>query len=271
MKKWLGTLARSAFRRVNLDLVHHDDDLGVQFAAEARESIRLNHGTRLQEASRLSWRLHIQQALAERQIDHVIDVGANTGQFFRELRRLGHHGPVHSFEPIPALADRLSAEAAQEQGWQIESCALGEREGTSSLYVLADDALSSLRQPTAEAGAAWGDSKCELREVITVPVRRLDERIAATPALREARRIYLKVDTQGSELEVLRGAESALGQLAMIQFEASIRPLYANAPDYNVLLAWLESRGFRLSSLFPICHRDLELVEFDCVMVRHRE
>jgi hypothetical protein len=44
-----------------------------------------------------------------------------------------------------------------------------------------------------------------------------------------------------------------------------------DCPDYNVLLEWLESRGFRVSSLFPICQRALELVEFECVMVKHRE
>jgi len=270
MKKLFSRLTRKALRGLKLDLVHHDDDPAVRFASQARESIRLNPTARLQEASRLGWRLHVQQVLAARQIDHVIDVGANTGQFYREIRNLGHTGPVRSFEPLPALATQLVTQAAAERNWVIEGCALGEKAGTANLHVLADDALSSLRTPTSDAAEAWSAVKCEVRQTIVVPVHRLDQRVAADPALREAKRIYLKIDTQGSELEVLRGAEGVLAQVELIQFEASVRPLYAEAPGYTVLIGWLEARGYRLSSLFPICHHDFELVEFDCLMVKHR-
>jgi hypothetical protein len=81
-------------------------------------------------------------------------------------------------------------------------------------------------------------------------------------------RPYLKLDTQGFDMEVLKGATQSLSEFRALQTEASIKPLYQGMPDYREVVEYLSSAGFDLSAMFPVSHDDaLRLIEFDCVMV----
>jgi hypothetical protein len=81
--------------------------------------------------------------------------------------------------------------------------------------------------------------------------------------------VYLKLDTQGYDLEVLKGAAGSLGSVQALQIEAAVQPLYRDMPDYRTMLAELEARGFALSAMFPVSHdARLRLIEFDCLFVR---
>ncbi len=89
-------------------------------------------------------------------------------------------------------------------------------------------------------------------------------------SLQERRRFerpYLKMDTQGFDLEVVRGATETLRVVPVLQTEVSVRPLYAGMPDYITSIRTLEERGFELSGLFPVVYdTSFRVVEFDCVM-----
>jgi hypothetical protein len=80
---------------------------------------------------------------------------------------------------------------------------------------------------------------------------------------------YLKLDTQGYDLEVLAGAEKALGQIAALQTELSVKAVYEQMPYYLDTIARLEQMGFEITGLFPIARDNaLRVIEFDCVMVQ---
>ena len=81
----------------------------------------------------------------------------------------------------------------------------------------------------------------------TVPVERLDE--LALQMLPSLGRLLIKVDTQGYEMEVLKGAEGLLQRTAAIQLELSLVPLYEGAPKFVDMIAYVESKGFELFSL----------------------
>ncbi len=83
------------------------------------------------------------------------------------------------------------------------------------------------------------------------------------------RRPYLKIDTQGYELEVVRGGEMALREILALQTEASVLPIYHDIPDYRTVISELEDRGFQLSGIFS-CNSigAWVLVNFDCIMTR---
>jgi hypothetical protein len=79
----------------------------------------------------------------------------------------------------------------------------------------------------------------------------------------------LKMDTQGYDLKVYRGAASSLGRVQAVVSELSFQPIYEGMPDYRQMLAEFESAGFAVSGLFPVSRNpDLSLIEMDCVLVR---
>ena len=103
----------------------------------------------------------LQRLLERLEIDCVIDVGANRGQYRDQLRELvGYRGRIVSVEPLSALAAGLSARAAQEDPlWEVHACALGATPGTATLNVMATDVFSSFLQPDASAPFAAANTE----------------------------------------------------------------------------------------------------------------
>jgi hypothetical protein len=83
-------------------------------------------------------------------------------------------------------------------------------------------------------------------------------------------RTFLKIDTQGYEMEVLKGAARAMQQVTGLQLELSLAPLYEGQPDYMALLAQLRSSGFSIWDLNPGFRQpsDSRLLQFDAVFFR---
>lgn len=82
-------------------------------------------------------------------------------------------------------------------------------------------------------------------------------------------RVFLKIDTQGYDLEVIRGGAGCMGPILAIQSEPSVQAIYEGVPDYQETIAELNALGFELSGLFPVTlDRNLRLIEMNCVMIR---
>lgn len=208
--------------------------------------------------------------LEEYRISCVIDVGASAGQFARHLRGEGYRGPLLSFEPVPESFAALERAARGDRNWQVFNVALGSTEGASTIN-LSDGGpgLSSFLRPAAAAIESWRFVGTTTG-VVKVPLRRLD---ALLPELgvdeRKLERIFLKVDTQGWDLEVIKGAEGMLDKILVLQTELSFKPIYENQPPYRDVLDHLEPLGFEVAGLYPVV-RDFNwsFIEADCVLCR---
>ena len=101
-----------------------------------------------------------------------------------------------------------------------------------------------------------------------VNVQRLDS-LAGELGLAEAT-VYLKVDVQGGELDVLRGAGAALDRAVLIEAELSLVPLYEGAPRFDEVIDYLAERGFGVLSLEPVFvdPADGRLLQVDAVFGR---
>jgi len=81
--------------------------------------------------------------------------------------------------------------------------------------------------------------------------------------------ILFKSDTQGYDLEVLKGAEPVLPRIAALQIEVAFIPLYAGVPSWHEVISWCEGRRFGLYGLFPVLRDPRgQLVEADAILVR---
>jgi FkbM family methyltransferase len=192
-------------------------------------------------------------------IDCVIDVGANIGQYHDFLRReVGFRGPVHSFEPVGSTAEVLMKRAATDPAWTVQRCALGQQSGQTEINVMKSTGFSSIFRPKP----GLFDDKNTIAWSETVPMRRLD-------SFDITGNLYLKLDTQGSDLEVFSGAAGLLSQVRAMQSELSIIPIYYGTPSWQESLAAYQAAGFALSDFFPVTRDERQrTIEFDCVLVR---
>lgn len=133
--------------------------------------------------------------------DVAVDVGANKGSYLLWLSRAVVDGRVVAFEPQPGLADYLTraCAAAGLRNVTVEACGVSNAEGTRTLFVPGSSDSPSATFESVSPGS-------ESVRSVTVPVVTLDRYLA-----RETRRVRaIKIDVEGHELSVLRGATEVL-------------------------------------------------------------
>ena len=211
----------------------------------------------------------VRAALGRLGVDCVLDVGAHAGEYGVALRRAGYRGRIVSFEPQPAPYEDLSRLARGDSGWSVHPYALGAIDGELTLELRAVNVFTSFRQTTAFAERRFGRQVASAGTV-QVPVRRLASVLDDIDEAAAAQRLFLKMDTQGYDLEVFSGAEDVLPRIVGLQSELSMVALYEGAPTWRDAIARYEAAGFVMSALTPVSHDDITgaLVEMDCMMVR---
>ncbi|MDP9239636.1 MAG: FkbM family methyltransferase [Actinomycetota bacterium] len=196
--------------------------------------------------------------------DLLVDVGANQGQYAMRMRALGYAGRMVSFEPGVKAYRLLERNAARDPLWTVRQVALGAEEGMASLLVSRNLVSSSTLAVGAIHLAADRDSAADhTEEVACAP---LDHLLAADPA----GRLWLKIDVQGSEDQVLAGATAMLSRVQAVQCELSVEQLYAGQAGYLAVLATLQNSGFHLVEIIP-GFRDPangRLLQFDGIFIR---
>ncbi len=199
-------------------------------------------------------------------IDLVLDVGANEGQFGRRLRDRGYRGQIHSFEPVGETFERLRQASGQDPNWHVHRMALGAEPGEALINVTASSDLASFLDPNDFGSERYQNIAVASQE--RVPISTVDLFLAGLKDDVVSANILLKMDTQGFDLNVFRGATQSLGRVAALLSELSIAPIYANMPHYLEALKVYEDAGFALTGLYPISRKpDLSLIEMDCMMI----
>jgi len=214
---------------------------------------------------------HLSRLIQRQHVDCVLDVGANTGLYRRFLRtEVGYSGLILSFEPVQANVDHMRRAGAKDSKWHVFDFALGAERTLRSIHVMQSGLFSSFLEPDASTVSDFKSLNAIARDE-EVSVERLDDHFREWEERFGFRRPMLKIDTQGFDLAVLQGASSYLSRFALVQTEASIRPLYRDMPDFLSIYAHLAERGFSLSGFSPVVSdRHLRLVELDWTFVNDR-
>lgn len=200
-------------------------------------------------------------------VDCVIDVGAHKGQYATRLRQAGFRGQIVSFEPVPDVFVQLERAAADDPRWAVHPFALGREDGETTMNVV-PGTLSSLL-PATEFGAGRYP-KLQRAEQVTVQVRRLDGLLDGLLAGSADPRPYLKLDTQGYDLDVFAGLGDRAADLVGMQSEVALMRIYEGAPRMYEALEAYEAAGFEVAGMYPLSRqgRTARVLEYDCVMVR---
>jgi FkbM family methyltransferase len=211
--------ARTACRRLGFDLIRADQGAGYRQVALLRS---------------------IEATL-------VLDVGANAGQYGQELRRNGYRNRIVSFEPLSEAFSKLARTTVADSDWTAVHLALGDESGSATINVAENSYSSSILPMLPKHLDAAPDSGYVRTEV--VPIATLDD--VMPEYMRSDDKVFLKIDTQGFERQVLAGASESLGHIVGAQLELSLVLLYEQSMLFVEALLFMRDAGFALVELQP--------------------
>lgn len=176
--------------------------------------------------------------------DHpvVFDVGANVGQSVEWFRRSFPQCFIHSFEPSPAAFKLLQVNVARYRDLRLWNCALG---STSGRQLFNENSSGDMSSFLDLGPCGWG----QIMTQTDVPVRTVDD-ICEEESI--PRIDILKIDTQGFDLDVLKGSEKMIrgGNIDLVYVEINFCELYKNAPTISQIYDFMTHRGFVLATFY---------------------
>ena len=188
--------------------------------------------------------------LAFHQVNTVLDVGANEGQFGVTLRNLGYEGRIISFEPLTQARKKLHKISQKDPLWEVApQAAIGTTNGEIEINIAGNSESSSVLNMLDTHILAAPDSKYIGKE--KVPLRKLDT--ITQDLIEPGSVVFLKIDTQGYEEQVMIGARELMNNIVGLQLEISLVPLYEGQSLLEEMFEQLKQKGFELwgiSSVF---------------------
>lgn len=181
------------------------------------------------------------KALNSFNVDVVLDVGANAGQFSLSLRRFGYRGKIVSYEPLNEAYEKLIKISKTDKKWEVSPrVAVGAYDGKIEINIAGNSVSSSiLPMLKSHSDVAVGSEYIGKESVNIV---KLDT--VAKKYLQDYKNIFLKIDTQGYEWAVLDGAVEILPHVRGILCEMSLLELYEGQHLWMDILKRLETDGF---------------------------
>jgi FkbM family methyltransferase len=174
----------------------------------------------------------------------IFDVGANIGQSVEEFKKLFPSSVIHSFEPSPGAFAKLQETSRRFSGVHLNNVALGASPATAQLQENTSSDMSSFLPLDKDA---WG----RIEKQTTVQVATLDDYCAGHDIPRVD---LLKIDTQGYDLEVVKGARRLMaeGRINLVLIEIGFAKFYKGAPQLDEIYRFFIQNRFRLVSFYAL-------------------
>lgn len=213
--------------------------------------------------------VHLRRLLKWLQVDCIFDVGANRGQYGLMIRKNANYsGDIVSFEPIPDAVDALRKLSQRDDHWQIEEMALSCESGRRQFNIMTTDEFSSFGSPDDEDVVLFRKNNSICNE-ISVKTETLFDAYKRLSSALGFKRPFLKMDTQGFDVEVFRSGGDVVNQFVGIQSEMAIRKIYKQTVGFSEALDVYQKAGFELSAMVPNNAGTFPcLVEMDAILVR---
>jgi FkbM family methyltransferase len=186
----------------------------------------------------------------------VLDVGAYSGEWTRALIRLFPSARVLMIEPQETKSGELALLCSSHPRLELATVLVGP-EATGGVVFYESDTASSVLED-----ANHDNLPTKLLRMTTLDIL-VDERQFPSPD-------FIKLDVQGYEIEVLRGAEQTLKSTQVVLMEVNLIGLYKGAPLLDETVRYMADRGFRLYDIGTFFRRpyDNALWQMDAVFVK---
>lgn len=220
---------------------------------------------------------HLMTLFELQHINCVLDIGAHHGEYARRLRdEIGYKDWIISFEPCRESFAHLSQNMNGDSKWYGYRTALGDQQARLEMNVFAATDLNSFRSANTSVTTNTLTAHFASRGKESVEVQRLDHMMASIKErifsldseLGQSLRVFMKMDTQGYDINVFRGAKDCLTEVIALQSELPCRRLYQDVPSMGDSLNEYESMGYLPSFFFPttVEKNGIVSLEFDCVL-----
>ncbi len=177
----------------------------------------------------------------------ILDVGANTGQFATNHLKYGYNGRVISFEPVKSVFNTLKKNTSHYKNWECLNYALGDKDGTDVINISENTESSSLLKIHDTHTSAAPHARFVNTETITI--HKLDT--VYNEIVSKNENVFLKIDAQGYEMNIIKGAIESLNHIVGLQIELSLTPMYKDEILFDEIIAYLKTKGFVLYGVEP--------------------
>jgi FkbM family methyltransferase len=199
-------------------------------------------------------------------IDLVFDVGANTGQYGMFIRDIGYKGRIVSFEPLTSAYKLLENSSSTDGSWDAVNIALGNEDGITEINISSNSQSSSILNMLPNHVAMAPGSAYVGREEIVI--RKLDT--IFHDYYLSSNNVYLKIDAQGFEKNIIDGAKNVLDKIAGVQMELSLVPLYEGETLLGDMINYMKSKNYIMMSVEPTYGNpdSGQLLQADCLFFK---
>ena len=186
----------------------------------------------------------IRNRINYKNLDVIFDVGANTGQTWREMRSQFALAKIYCFEPVSATFDELTINAAVDSKTVLENFAFGERNGEMDIRLF--DEYSYLNSLKEAAMNHISSARIERIKINTVDNYCRQNSISKID--------LLKIDTEGYELNVLQGAHEMLSaaKISLIYCEVGFLKANERNTNFSDLSEWLAKYGYYFFGMYQL-------------------
>ena len=179
------------------------------------------------------------------QLDNIIDVGSNSGQFSKVATHFYPNAAINAFEPLPDLYSKIEKLFQSNQKITTHNLALGNEVGVIKFNKNKYGHISSILEISSD-NIHYPKQENDLAQ-IDVAIKTLDSLSLIDSKSKGL--TLLKLDVQGYELEVLKGGDETIKHIDYIVIEANLEQLYTNQPSFNQMNEYLTSKGFEIKGM----------------------
>ena len=233
----LKNIVRQTFRSAGFDIIHHYDNPEVSYLGLKKLSTKT-----------------------------IFDIGANCGQSAKAFRLHFPEANIYCFEPLTKEYSELNKWAKTQCGKVITfNTALGNKTGTVDFNLHTEySPSSSILETTNKCSSYYPQTLKQKKEV--VPIAKLDD---LTNNLVKEKQILVKIDVQGFESEVIKGAKEVLLSATACMLEISLSPLYFNQSSFPQLVKEMNGIGLHYAgNLNQTYSRNGNVIFIDALFVR---
>lgn len=191
----------------------------------------------------------------------IFDIGANEGQTVTQFGKFFHQYQIHSFEPSPDTFKVLEENTSNNKNVHAWNYGVGSSTGTMVLNENERHKMSSFLE-LGERG--WG----KIAKKTSVDIVSIDDFLQKQGI---SNIDILKIDTQGFELEVLKGAKTSMqeNKIGLLYFEVNFVEIYKDLPSFPQLFSFCTDNGFELVAIYPIKYNN-SMATWTDVLFKHK-
>jgi FkbM family methyltransferase len=192
----------------------------------------------------------------------ILDIGASNGNTAKYFSKNFPECTIIGFEPIKDIAKFAAENCSSLKNIHIRNYALGKIIEKRNFYVTSDKLSSSfydVEWKHLEKTNKNHQNKFQVQEVAEVDCTTLDNEFQSEKIL------LIKIDTQGSELDILEGGKTILNSTHFILIELSTHELYKGGCSYFQVDSFLRENGFCLVDIYVTYRPKGKLAEYDAL------